>query len=110
MHPVESRTFSWAGQEREIDLCPTDLKEVSHMFETLLEKGRRPERKTTRATTRKAPYSGDTRFNEWYNQSTGMFECPAVLTDGEREHKCSRKFTTANGLAVHHARTHGSNL
>lgn len=107
MHPVETRTFSWNNQEREVDLCPTDLKEVSHMFETLMEKGRRPERKTTRATTRKAPYSGDTRFNQWYDENSQRFVCPGSHEDGR---KCERSFTTANGLAVHHKRRHGTNL
>ena len=103
MHPVVTRMFSWSGQEREIDLCPTDLKEVEHMFETLIEKGRRPEgSRRTRSNGRKAPYSGDTRFNQWYDSATQMFGCPAD--------DCGRRFTSANGLAVHHSRKHGSLL
>lgn len=110
--PIVTRLYVWDGQEREVDLCALDIKEVTTMFEALMEKSRRPEGSRTRrsASSRKTPYSGDTRFNEWYNASTSMFECPGVDRRDGGEHKCTRQFTSANGLAVHHKRKHGANL
>jgi hypothetical protein len=106
--------FSWKGQDRVLDLCVLDNKEVSSMFEALMEKSRRPENQRGRGRKldgpKRRPYSGDTRFNQWYNETTGMFECPYVEHDGEHERKCNREFTAPNGLAVHHNRQHGSNL
>jgi hypothetical protein len=109
---VTTKTFAWDGQEREVDLCEVDLKEVATMFDALMEKSRRPEgTRTKRAVTKRPPYSGDTRFNEWYNKETGLFECPGVTQrEGGVEHRCTRQFDTPNGLAVHHKRKHGSKL
>lgn len=109
MHPVTTDIpFAWKGQDRLLDLCDQDRKEVEHMFETLMEKSRRPDRATAKTSrTRKAPYSGDTRFNAWYDQETQRFVCPGKHDDGA---PCQRSFTTANGLAVHHKRQHGSSL
>lgn len=115
LEPVtEAVSYTWDGQAREIDLCVVDLKEVRNMFDALGEKSRRADkgkRTIRRNPDKRQPYSGETRFNEWYNSETELFECPftATGTDGET-HKCQRQFTTANGLAVHHNRQHGSNL
>ena len=113
MHPVESRRFTWSGQEREIDLCPTDLKEVDHMIETLVEKAHRPERKTATKSSRPrtAPYTNDTRVKAFLNETSGMYECPGeTQVEGEEPVRCSRQFTTPNGLAIHHKRKHGTHL
>lgn len=113
MHPVENRVFAWQGREREMDLCPTDLKEVETMFEALIEKSQAVERKgTTRATRpRTPPYTNDTRIREFLNEATGLYGCPGktVGPDGQ-EHSCGRQFDTPNGLAIHHKRKHGEHL
>ena len=79
------------------------------MFEALGEKSRRPEgvRRSRGNGTKRQPYSGDTRFNQWFNNASGMFECPGKHEDGR---ECTREFTTANGLAVHYKRQHGTSL
>jgi hypothetical protein len=108
---IATKSFAWDGQEREVDLCEVDLKEVTNMFDALMEKSRRPEGVRTKRVNKRKPYSGDTRFNQWYNEQTGLFSCPGVsMREGGVEHRCTRQFDSPNGLAVHHARKHGAKL
>lgn len=112
MHPVDTKAFSWGYREYEIDLCPTDLKEIDTMFEALIDKGRRSDRKSTvRASRpRTAPYTNDTRVRQFFNEETGLYVCPGVTMVEGVEHACGRQFDTPNGLAIHHKRKHGEHL
>lgn len=114
LDPIVTKEYTWENRSWEIDLCPVDQKQVGEMFEALNEKARRPERNSKpkrSASGRRAPYSGDTRFNQWWNEELGMFVCPFIEDAGlDNEHNCPRKFETANGLAIHHERKHGIRL
>lgn len=110
IHPISTMEFSWNGQNREADICDLDLKEITPIFDVLMEKSRRPEQ-TAKKIKRSSPYSKDKRLDQYLNTSTSMYECPATVSrHGEEEFPCRRQFTTPGGLAIHHARKHGKSI
>ena len=109
VQPIVSISYQYGKYRWETDVCPTHNKEVEDFFERLTENSHRLDDNggvapRTRPKRRRNP-DGSALFQR-YLTSNGMFACP--WQSGEK--RCHREFSTPQGLAVHHTRTHGVSL